>query len=147
LSVAGTTSRGRLRTSPPALRPRPTSRLASALENDTIDFDGAQARREFITASFWSAERSRKVFGPGDYREGWFLLDDDAVELDEPIGWEPLTSDCAWFENDTVSLPAATGERLTCREPLSAGPITATVLASMQIMINRLLRSLVPDSA
>jgi hypothetical protein len=46
-------------------------------------------------ASFWSAERSRKAFGPGDYREGWFLLDDDAVELDEPIGWEPLASDWA----------------------------------------------------
>jgi hypothetical protein len=46
-------------------------------------------------ASFWSAERSRKAFGPGDYREGWFLLDDDAVELDEPMGWEPLASDWA----------------------------------------------------
>jgi hypothetical protein len=46
-------------------------------------------------ASFWSAERSRKAFGPGDYREGWFLLDDDAVELDEPMGWEPLTSERA----------------------------------------------------
>jgi len=52
----------------------------------------------FAIASFWSVERSRKKFGPGDYREGWFLLVDDAVELDEPIGWEPLTSDCAWFE-------------------------------------------------
>jgi hypothetical protein len=46
-------------------------------------------------ASFWSAERYRKAFGPGDYREGWFLLDDDAVELDEPMGWEPLASDWA----------------------------------------------------
>src|SRR5262245_14700069 len=43
-------------------------------------------------ASFWSVERSGKAFGPGDYREGWFLLDDDTVELDEPTAWEPLTS-------------------------------------------------------
>ena len=100
----------------------------------------------FAIASFWSVERSRKTFGPGDYRKGWFLLEDDAVELDEPMGWEPLTSDCAWFENETVSLTSATGDRLTCIEPLSARP-TATVLASMQVMINRLLRSLVLGSA
>jgi hypothetical protein len=48
-------------------------------------------------ASFWSVdepigwepltsvERSRKAFGPGDYREGWFLLDDDAVELNRGL--------------------------------------------------------------
>ena len=24
---------------------------------------------------------------------GWFLLDDEAIELDDPMGWEPLTSD------------------------------------------------------
>jgi hypothetical protein len=41
-------------------------------------------------ASFWSAERSQKAFGAGDYRAGWYLLDDDAVELDDPMGWEPL---------------------------------------------------------
>ena len=41
-------------------------------------------------ASFWSEERSREAFGPGDYREGWYLLDDDAIELDDPMGWEPL---------------------------------------------------------
>jgi hypothetical protein len=40
-------------------------------------------------ASFWTAERSRKAFGAGDYRAGWFLLDDDAVELNNPMGWEP----------------------------------------------------------
>lgn len=45
-----------------------------------------------VIASFWSAERSRKAFGPGDYRAGWYLLDDDAIELDDPIGWEPLTA-------------------------------------------------------
>ena len=90
-------------------------------------------------ASFWSAERTRKAFGPGDYREGWFLLDDDVVELDEPMGWEPLTSNCVRFENETVSLTGASGEWPT--EPLSARSITATVLASTLIMINQLLRS------
>jgi hypothetical protein len=54
--------------------------------------------------SFWSAERSRKAFGAGDYREGWFLMDDDTVELDGPMWWEPLASDCACFENQTVPL-------------------------------------------
>jgi hypothetical protein len=43
-----------------------------------------------VIASFWSTERSREAFGAGDYRAGWFLLDDDAVELDDPVGWEPL---------------------------------------------------------
>jgi hypothetical protein len=55
-------------------------------------------------ASFWSEERSQKVFGAGHYRAGWFLLDDDAVELDDPMGWEPLTHDRAWFENETLLL-------------------------------------------
>ncbi len=36
-------------------------------------------------ASFWTAERSRKAFGAGHYRAGWFLLDDEAIELDNPI--------------------------------------------------------------
>ena len=40
-----------------------------------------------VVASFWSVERSRKAFGAGDYRAGWFLLDDDAVELDDTVGW------------------------------------------------------------
>ena len=44
-----------------------------------------------VIASFWTAERSRKAFGAGNYRAGWFLLDDEAVELDDPMGWEPLT--------------------------------------------------------
>jgi hypothetical protein len=26
------------------------------------------------------------------------LLDDDAIELDDPIGWEPLTRDGSWPE-------------------------------------------------
>ena len=42
-------------------------------------------------ASFWTAERSRKAFGARNYCAGWFLLDDDAVELNNPTGWEPLT--------------------------------------------------------
>jgi tripartite-type tricarboxylate transporter receptor subunit TctC len=31
-------------------------------------------------------------------------FDDDAIELDDPMGWEPLTHACARFENETVSL-------------------------------------------
>jgi hypothetical protein len=57
-----------------------------------------------VVASFWSAERCREAFGAGDYRAGWYLLDDDAIEVDDPMGWEPLTHACAWFENETVSL-------------------------------------------
>ena len=37
-------------------------------------------------ASFWTAERSRKALGAGNYRAGWFLLDDEAVELNNPMG-------------------------------------------------------------
>jgi hypothetical protein len=57
-----------------------------------------------VIASFWSEERSREAFGPGDYREGWYLIDDDAIELDDPMGWEPLAHDRACFENETVTL-------------------------------------------
>jgi hypothetical protein len=32
---------------------------------------------------------------------GWYLLDDDAIELDDPLGWQPLTDACARFENET----------------------------------------------
>ena len=71
------------------------------------------------------------------------MLDDDVVELDEPMGW--LTSNCVRFENETVSLTGASGEWPT--EPLSARSITATVLASTLIMINQLLRSLVLGGA
>jgi len=52
---------------------------------------------------FWSEERCREAFGAGDYREGWYLVDDDVVELDDRFGWEPLTHACARFENETVS--------------------------------------------
>jgi hypothetical protein len=33
----------------------------------------------------------RGTFGAGDYRAGWYLRDDDAIELDDPMGWEPLS--------------------------------------------------------
>jgi hypothetical protein len=48
-----------------------------------------------VIASFWSEERCREPFGAGDYRAGWYLFDDDAVEFDDPMGWEPLTYDSA----------------------------------------------------
>lgn len=57
-----------------------------------------------VIASFWSEERCQKTFGAGCYRSGWYLLDDDTVELDDPLGWEPLVHSHACFENDTVSL-------------------------------------------
>jgi hypothetical protein len=31
------------------------------------------------------------IAGAGDYRAGWYLRDDDAIELDDPMGWEPLS--------------------------------------------------------
>jgi hypothetical protein len=43
-----------------------------------------------VIASFWSEERCQKTFGAGCYRAGWYLLDDDTKELDDPLGWEPL---------------------------------------------------------
>jgi hypothetical protein len=51
--------------------------------------------------SFWSPERSWKTFGAGDYRGGWYLFDDDTIELDDSI--EPLTYqiDRAGLENET----------------------------------------------
>ena len=55
-------------------------------------------------ASFWSAERCREAFGAGDYRAGWYLLDDDAIELDDPTGWEALTYGGTWSEHETISL-------------------------------------------
>jgi hypothetical protein len=47
-----------------------------------------------------------KSSGAGDYRAGWFLLEDDTIELDDAMGWEPLTYeiDRAYFENEMVSL-------------------------------------------
>jgi hypothetical protein len=46
----------------------------------------------FVIASFWSEDRSQRAFGPGDYRAGWYLVDDEAIEIDRPVGWEPLHS-------------------------------------------------------
>ena len=39
---------------------------------------------------FGARNAPRKRSGLGTDRAGWYLLDDDAVELDEPMGWEPL---------------------------------------------------------
>ena len=58
----------------------------------------------FAIASFWGVERCQDAFGDGDYRGGWFLLDDDVVEVDDPIGWEPLIP--AGIPNETVLLTA-----------------------------------------
>ena len=55
-------------------------------------------------ASYWSAERCRKAFGAGDYRAGWYLFDDDAVELDDPMGWEPLTHEIDRVDNEIALL-------------------------------------------
>jgi len=57
-----------------------------------------------VIASFWTQERCRETFGVGNYRAGWYLLDDDVIELDEAMGWEPLTHACARSETETVSL-------------------------------------------
>jgi len=38
-------------------------------------------------ATYWTAERCRAEFGPGEYRGGWFLIDDDSVEVAAPVGW------------------------------------------------------------
>lgn len=44
----------------------------------------------FVVASFWSEGRSEKAFGPGDYRAGWYLVDDETTEIEYPVAWEPL---------------------------------------------------------
>ena len=70
--------------------------------------DGAPVRLFVYTgsaiASFWSEERSLKAFGGGDYRPGWYLCDDDSVELNDPTGWEPLIHevDRACYETETM---------------------------------------------
>jgi hypothetical protein len=58
-------------------------------------------------ASFWSQERSQKTFGVGDYRPGWYLLDDDSVELDDPAGWKPLMVIAPVFNDKNKSLSFA----------------------------------------
>ena len=57
-----------------------------------------------VIASFWTEQRCREAFGTGDYRAGWYLLDDDVIEVDAPIGWEPRTHGCAHSEDATVSM-------------------------------------------
>ena len=68
--------------------------------------DGTPVRLFLATGcaigSFWSEERSQKAFGAGDYRPGWYLLDDDSVELDDPTGWLPVTEWAAPDVNSTV---------------------------------------------
>lgn len=53
----------------------------------------------FAIASFWSVERCQQAFGDGNYRGGWFLLDDY-----DPIGWEPLIP--AGIKHEAVLLTA-----------------------------------------
>src|SRR5262245_27613010 len=68
--------------------------------------DGTPVRLFFSVgsaiASFWSEERCQRTFGAGDYRAGWYLLDDDAIELDKPMGWEPLIQDYKRVLTDKV---------------------------------------------
>ena len=68
--------------------------------------DGTPVRLFLATGcaigSFWSEERSQKAFGAGDYRPGWYLLDDDSVELDDPMAWVPITELAAPDVNSTV---------------------------------------------
>src|SRR5262249_17566097 len=90
---------GSLRRATVTADPRPIS--AAPLDGTPI--------RLFVSAgsaiaSFWSEERCQKTFGAGCYRAGWYLLDDDTIELDDPLASEPLVHGHACFENDTVSL-------------------------------------------
>jgi hypothetical protein len=85
---------------PPFARPSPADGRAHGPDPrpmSSAPLDGTAVRLIVFAgsaiASFWSEERSRKAFGAGDYRPGWYLLDDDAVELDDPLGWEPLAHD------------------------------------------------------
>ena len=63
-----------------------------------------------VLASFWSAERSRQAFGAGEYREGWYLLDDDTIELDDALGWEALTHNPPCSEPEAVPREAPSAE-------------------------------------
>jgi hypothetical protein len=60
---------------------------------DTAPKDGTPVRLVLtdltVVASWWTVGRSWTAFGPGAYRPGWFLVDDDSVEVDRPQGWEP----------------------------------------------------------
>jgi hypothetical protein len=62
---------------------------------------GLQDRR---SPPFGARNAPKKTFGAGNYRAGWFLLDDDVIELDNPMGWEPLIEGHACFENEIMIL-------------------------------------------
>jgi hypothetical protein len=82
-----------------ALYPRPMS--LAPLDGTPVRLFGFAG---WVIASFWSEQRCREAFGAGDYRAGWYLLGDDVIEVDAPIGWEPLLHACARSENETVSI-------------------------------------------
>ena len=45
---------------------------------------------ERVLAWWWSPEMSALFYGPGDYRAGWFACADSSVEIEDPVGWEPM---------------------------------------------------------
>jgi len=59
--------------------------------------------RALLSPPFGPRDAAGKRLGLGTIC-GWYLVDDDVVELDNPWGWEPLTRACARVENETVSL-------------------------------------------
>jgi hypothetical protein len=65
---------------------------------DSLSLPGPQS------LPFGARNAPRKPFGAGDYRSGWYLLEDDSVELDDPRGWEPLIHEIGriHFDNETV---------------------------------------------
>jgi hypothetical protein len=67
--------------------------------------DGTPVRLFVFAGSFIASFLQRRTL-PGNVwgwglSGGWYLLDDDAIELDDPLGWQPLTDACARFENET----------------------------------------------
>ena len=45
---------------------------------------------QVVVGSYWSVARCKRVFGPGEYRPGWFSAADDTDRLETPDGWEPI---------------------------------------------------------
>lgn len=43
-----------------------------------------------VIASWWTSRRSVETYGPGNYRSGWFRVDDDTIEIDDPEGWQAV---------------------------------------------------------
>jgi hypothetical protein len=78
------------------------------------------------------------------YRAGWFLLDDDAVELDDPMGWERLrssdialgltlmfsrsTPDISWRASNKFLFIKLQGCATVVAEPLPCGLASANIL-------------------